>query len=615
VSTILLLLDHHENRRLLQEQLAGRYDVIIPTGDEAIEQPFDLGIVDGPALERMAGRLAARRAAAQPLFLPILFVTSRQDVRLVTRNLWQVADELILTPIERVELGARVEILLRARNYTLELSQAHRALAESEATYRAVGEVIPYGVWTADPEGRIVYVSRSLLQLLGKRLAEMQGEGWFHCLAPDVREQARTEWARCVREGCEWDREFDLLGRDGRHHIVWSRAVPVRDERGRITGWAGLNLDVTARKQQEQELAEERALFLSLFDLLPLPIIVVDHEGHAIRTNPSYSQVVGTERLWREIQLLRPDTHAPLPKQEQPSVRALHGEVVRNEEYVLVTPDGRQVPVMVQSTPIIIGGQTQAAAIALQDISALKEADRAKDQFLAVVSHELLSPVTSILGWERMAEANPEIIPQAMEVIRRNAQRQQRLVEDLLDVSRMVHGKFRVRPQPADLWELAAQSVEDARAEAQERQVGLRTVPPSEPLPVLADEGRIRQAIGNLLSNGIKFSERESEVTVEARREDDAAVLLVSDQGRGIAPEQLPQVFQPFRQLEREGESGLGLGLTLVRGIVEAHGGRVSAYSAGLGRGSTFTISLPLRREAPEARPGVAPPAADAAVA
>lgn len=227
----------------------------------------------------------------------------------------------------------------------------------------------------------------------------------------------------------------------------------------------------------------------------------------------------------------------------------------------------------------------------------LREADKAKDEFLAILPHELLTPLTSILGWAQMARETGDAATtlKALEVIERNAQRQRHILDDLLDMSRIIHQKFSLVPERTDMWDVTQQCADTVQLTAAHRNVTLVLEPPETPLPIFADANRLTQAICNLLNNALKFTEPGGVVTLVARRTGDMAVLEVRDTGRGIPPEMLGRIFSPFQQVDRhETKGGLGLGLALVKGIIELHGGEVYADSPGEDKGSIFTIALPM---------------------
>ena len=233
-------------------------------------------------------------------------------------------------------------------------------------------------------------------------------------------------------------------------------------------------------------------------------------------------------------------------------------------------------------------------------LAAAEEANRLKDEFLAVLSHELRTPLNAILGWARILRAgtlDADDVPRAIETIERNAQAQAQLIEDLLDVSRIVSGKLRVEMRPVDVGEVISEAMDTVRPTADARGVTL-TAAISHTGPVSGDAQRLRQVIWNLLSNSIKFTPRGGSVHVRAEQTGATVRIAVADSGQGIDPEFLPHVFDRFRQGTATGgvarRTGLGLGLAIVRHLVEAHGGSVQAASEGPGKGATFTVELPV---------------------
>ena len=248
----------------------------------------------------------------------------------------------------------------------------------------------------------------------------------------------------------------------------------------------------------------------------------------------------------------------------------------------------------------------QVASIAIENtlFKDAQEANRLKDQFLATLSHELRTPLQAMLSWGRILRedaSDPDVLARGLEVIERSASAQQKLIDDLLDVSRIVTGKLRLELDAVALASVIDSAVEEARTAAEAKGVALESRS-DHGLPLLmGDAHRLKQVIGNLLSNAIHFTPRGGRIQVSLRRDGDGAHISVTDSGEGIAREFLPHVFERFRQADSSStrsHTGLGIGLAIVRHLVELHGGTVRAESAGKGQGATFHVLLPLREVA-----------------
>ncbi|MFP2931514.1 PAS domain S-box protein, partial [Pyxidicoccus sp. 3LG] len=247
-----------------------------------------------------------------------------------------------------------------------------------------------------------------------------------------------------------------------------------------------------------------------------------------------------------------------------------------------------------------------------------EEANRLKDEFLATVSHELRTPLSAILGWVQLLRAGTlplEKRERAMETIERNARAQAQLIEDLLDVGRILSGKLKLEVEPVNVGTVVEQALEAVRPAAEARNIRLQAALDSTS-SVMGDAMRLQQVVWNLLSNAVKFTPKGGRVQVFVERRDSSVDISIADTGEGIPPEFLPHVFERFRQADASSTrrmGGLGLGLSIVKHLVEAHGGTVHASSEGVGRGATFVVTLPLsvalRRE-PMCRPPCSPEAA-----
>jgi PAS domain S-box-containing protein len=352
-------------------------------------------------------------------------------------------------------------------------------------------------------------------------------------------------------------------------------------------------------------------------------IISVDFGGTITTWNK------GAERLYgypADEALGKPLTMLTLPRDLEEVLTNIdkirHGEAVEPFETERVQKDGQHLYLAVALSPVkdsagrIIGVSTiarditehkradaerqQLLARARAAQAAAERANRMKDEFLATLSHELRTPLTAIIGWSEML-ANPKLDPttfqQAVEVIRRNARMQVKMIEDLLDISRIVTGKLQLSVRPVDLGTIIITAVEGLRPAADAKEIRLDLQLDSAPWQVSGDPDRLQQVAWNLVSNAVKFTPRGGRVQVRLARVESHVEMTVSDTGRGIAPEFLPHVFDRFRQADAtttRGHGGLGLGLAIVRQLVELHGGTVRADSAGEDLGASFTVSLPL---------------------
>lgn len=382
--------------------------------------------------------------------------------------------------------------------------------------------------------------------------------------------------------------------------------------------------DITDRKLAEEKLREARDYLENLFNYANAPIIVWDPDLKITRFNHAFERLTG--RKAEEVLGKRLDILFPESAREQSLTlirRAVAGERLETVEIPIEYVDRAVHTVLWNSATLFAAdGRTPLAAIAQgQDITRRKAAEeerqdllvreqearreaeaanRAKDEFLAVLSHELRTPLTAILGWVKMLESGrlgAAHAERGLEVIERNVRAQTRLIEDLLDVSRIIAGKLKLDKTVVDLAAIVQTTVESLRPAAQERRLNLnygRGVPL---VPFEGDAARLEQVVRNLVSNAIKFTPEGGRVDVNLSTPDGTAVITVADTGVGIKPEFLPRLFDRLTQ-EDSGTTrqytGLGLGLAIVRHIVELHGGTIEARSEGEGKGAVFTVVLRL---------------------
>jgi signal transduction histidine kinase/ActR/RegA family two-component response regulator len=264
---------------------------------------------------------------------------------------------------------------------------------------------------------------------------------------------------------------------------------------------------------------------------------------------------------------------------------------------------GARISAFLENASLYERAQTAASSAAIAAHEA-ETAGRLKDEFLATVSHELRTPLNAILGWSSLlkARSDPASVEKGIDVIHRNAKAQSKLIEDILDVSRIITGKLRLELGTVDLAAVIADAIEVIRPSAVAKNISIEFKHPSETSLLIGDAERLQQVLWNLLSNAVKFSETGGHIWVELGRHGSALHVSVTDDGKGIDLEFLPYVFDRFKQADGSTTrrfGGLGLGLAIVRHIVEQHGGRVAVRSAGPGQGASFALELPVRATLP----------------
>jgi len=482
---------------------------------------------------------------------------------------------------------------------SIDISERRRmeqALRESEERFRVLVEESP-GIffYQVDAEARFTYLSPSVERLTGYPARALLGRKSFELDSSPTGVSGPPERWLGSRTAA-LPATVTIKGRDGRERVFDVLATPLV-RAGQVVGAQGIARDVTARVRAEQASRTERAMLSAAVDILPFAVYFVAPGGEVLLANRAARGLLERTRAGPsagDVALLESDSQERVPPDALPAARALGGQVVAGAEKVLAMPGGRRVPVLVSAAPVRVDDQLVAAVVAFQDVTALKEADRAKDEFLMALSHELRTPLTRIIGWAQVAQRTPEVTPRALSLVLRNAREQKSALERLLTLSRLSSGREALRRETVDLWRLVSTVTRPMASEAAEAGLAVELQPPSEPLLVEGDPALLAQAVTELFDNARKFTPVGGAIGCMSRRTDGEAVLVVSDTGRGIDPEELGGLERPFRQLQREeGIAGFGVGLALARAIAKAHGGFLRLSSEGLGKGTTVTLVLP----------------------
>jgi two-component system, chemotaxis family, CheB/CheR fusion protein len=494
------------------------------------------------------------------------------------------------------------------------LEQARSKLAQLSAIVESSDDAIV----GQTRDGVVISWNDGAHRLFGYSAEEVAGRHISFLLPPEQKDEVGPILSE-VREGHHVERlETRFVRKDGTMVDVSTKFSPIIDATNTIVGVSAISRDITQLVRARQAIADREERIRMLLDSTAEAIYGVDLSGACTFCNAACARMLGYESpsalIGRQMHPLIHHTRAddtPYPPELSPIYEAMRRrEGAHVDDEVLWRADGTSFPAEYWSYPIYRDGEVIGAVVTFLDISERRKAEievqegvRRREQFLAMLSHELRNPLAAILSATRIL-ANSTLpalaCQEAGQVVERQAKHMARLLDDLLDVSRITHGRIVLRKELVDLRETTHSAIEALSPFMAERGTQLSVDIAPEPLLVDGDPARLQQIQANLLSNASKYSPRGGRVRLEIRRHGEYARLRVSDEGRGIEPEMLPRVFDLFVQGQQSiarQEGGLGIGLTLLRSLVELHDGRVEATSDGLDRGSTFTVWLPLAQE------------------
>ena len=497
---------------------------------------------------------------------------------------------------------------------------AEEALARSEEKATLSTSLTGIGLWEYSPEQKeVIWASEQLIRLWGfdpKKGIPTQLQ-FSQAVHIDDRETLRKLYDPA---NSDFDFQFRIVLPNGKYRWIISRGRRTQTSPDRVVG---VSFDVTAAKEAEEALAlsEERYQMATSLASIGTWDLTVGQDAVFSKVEKRLfgwdeNEVITEEKFYSAV---HPDDVSELKRSLSAAVKA---GLDINTEFRIVHSDGKirwlamrgRALFDADGRPHRMLGVNYDITEHKQVLEALREgeaqmekalreaqaANQMKDQFLATLSHELRTPLNAILGWAELSQTmdrNSDLFNKAIETIYRNAKLQTEMINDLLDVARILNGKFSIAVQEVELTDIIMDAVESCRLSAQAKQINVSINIESEDLRVLGDPNRLQQILWNLLSNGIKFTPKAGEVTVNAKRLDSMIEIRVEDTGEGIPSDFLPYVFDRFRQADASTarkHGGLGLGLAIVRHLIELHGGTVRAQSAGNGKGACFQILLPV---------------------
>ena len=511
---------------------------------------------------------------------------------------------------------------------------------QSEETFRLlVSSVKDYAIFLLDESGRIKTWNSGAERIKGYAPHEIIGRH-FSIFYPeaDIQSGKPAMELEVARETGRFEDEGWRLRKDGTR--FWANVVitAVYDERGKLIGFGKVTRDLTKRRNAEEQLRQSEEMFrLLVASVKDYAIFMLDPEGHVMTWNAGAERIKGyapREIIGHHFSEFYSEADVRDGKPARELEIARENGSVEDEGWRL-RRDGSRFWANVVITAVfderrVLRGFTKVTRDmterkrseevqqALQEqrearlqaeeerrraeasFRGAQEANRAKDEFLMTLSHELRTPLTSILGWARLLPTmrpDEDGFTDAIVSINRSAQLQARLIDDVLDVSRIVSGKLRLRVEDVDIEHVLTAAVATVGPSADAKMITIGTSFGPHLGSIVADATRLQQVVWNLLTNAVKFTPKSGRIVLGARRTASHVQIAITDSGSGIDPRFLPHAFEPFRQAEIPStrvHGGLGLGLSIVRYLVEAHGGTVAAESAGRDQGSTFTVTLPL---------------------
>ncbi|CAM3483431.1 PAS domain S-box protein [Corallococcus sp. ZKHCc1 1396] len=630
-AAILMVDDHPANLLALEAILEplGQELVKATSGEDALKQLLqrDFAVilmdVQMPGLDGFqTAALIKQRERTRTI--PIIFLTAlSRDAAHVFKGYAHGAVDYLLKPFDpeilRSKVSVFVDLFLKEqqlqRQATLLRQRDREALERQGALrYRRLTESLPEIMWAARADGSLTYANRAWRDYTGHQEGyELSLATFLQDVHPTDRERMSGVWSDALERVQGSANEFRLRRKDGVYRWHLARAVPEHDEHGALVGWLAIATDIDDKRRAEETLGRFKTTLDATLDcvLMFSPdtlTLAYANAGAAKQLAAGVDELVGLSVLEVESafdetgfrKLLAPLMSGTLPSQTYSTNHRRR--------------DGSEVPVEVVLQYVVEGEGPGRFISVARDITerqraetALRLASEAKDAFLAAASHELRTPLAAAKGHAHLAllklggqtEAGPG---KSLQIINRQIDRMAKLVEDLLDISRLQAGRLSLELEPFDLSQLVLETRDRMAVLSQTHELKVE-VP--EHLEGTWDRGRLDQVLTNLLSNAIRYSPEGGVVLVRVVAEGDTGVhLSVKDQGVGIPSEKQRLIFERFGRAHGSKYGGLGLGLTISQGIVEQHGGRIWAESVGTaGQGSTFNVWLPRRTETQSATP------------
>ena len=498
-----------------------------------------------------------------------------------------------------------------------ERKRAEKALRDSEQNYRTLADSTSALIWASGSDKLCNYFNQTWLRFTGRTLEQESGDGWTQGVHPEDVAHCMAIYTEAFERRAPFSVEYRLRRHDGEYRWVRDDGCPRYDSQGHFIGYLGYVMDITEAKQSADAIAASERRYRQTLDTMLEGCMIIGFDWNFIYVNEAAARngrknranLIGRNLLalypgierseifanWRRAMDVR------LPQRFDSSYTFPDGNVAWYEFFVQPVPEG----IFILSLDI---SERKRAEDALREASlsagqaraVAEEASRAKDRFLAVLSHELRTPLTPVLAAVQLLQRDPHLneeLRHPLDIMRRNIQLEAQLIDDLLDLTRIVQGKLVLNRKPVTIATVIERAVEIAKPDISARKLHFAVDMEDPSLLVNGDGSRLQQVIWNLLSNAVKFTPEGGCVGVRCRREDARVSIEVTDSGIGIERDALERIFDAFEQgghaITRQ-FGGLGLGLAIAKRLVEMHEGSISAHSEGRSKGSVFRVLLPL---------------------
>jgi PAS domain S-box-containing protein len=573
---------------------------------------------------------------------PIIFLTAHDTDRSTIERAYALgAVDFLVKPLVPVVLRAKVtgfiELfqkteqsrrqaeqlrLVERREFEQTLAKENARLREQREWLRVTLVSIGDAVITTDTELRVTFLNPAAQALTGWAQEEAAGaplEQVFHIVNESTRQPVENPAMRALREGAIVGlvNHSILVGRDGTERPIDDSAAPICDETGKVFGVVLVFRDVSESRRAEEALRESQERLSMALAAAGMGTWRADLRTNTIVRDANLNRLLGLGEVVTTLPL--DDCFARVHPDDRPGMVEAFNAAIKERgpcevEVRVVLDDGTQrwirekgklvggnggQPEYMTGVTVDITPEKHAEKRVYGLLAELREADRRKNEFLATLAHELRGPLAALrnlLEIMKHADANADLIPQARSTMERQLAQMVRLIDDLLNVTRISRGKIELKRERVELASVICQAVEASRPLADSAGHDLRITLPTEPIYLNADPVWLAQVFCNLLNNACKYTDPGGRIGLIAERQGSDVVVKVEDTGIGIPPEMLPRVFEMFMQVEPtrdRSRGGLGIGLTLVRRLVEMTGGSVEAHSAGADRGSEFIVRLP----------------------